>query len=119
VIAVVMSLAFYRFTITVADPDLWGHVKFSETMWKAGGTALPDPFSYLITGRLWFNHERLSEVIFYLVFAAAGPTGLILMKVSLGVGVMGACTGTSAATVSAPSEPASSSSPSRTFFSRP
>lgn len=89
VIAVVMSLAFYRFTITVADPDLWGHVKFGETMWKAGGIAPPDPFSYLTAGRLWLNHEWLSEVIFYLVFTAAGPTGLILMKVSLGVGVMG------------------------------
>jgi hypothetical protein len=89
VIAVVMSLAFYRFSITVADPDLWGHVKFGEVIWKAGRVAVPDPFSYLTAGRLWVNHEWLSEVIFYLVFAAAGSTGLILMKLGVGTAVMG------------------------------
>jgi hypothetical protein len=89
VIAVVMSLAFYRFSLTVADPDLWGHIKFGETVWKAGKVAVPDPFSYLTVGRLWLNHEWLSEVIFYLVFAAAGPAGLIAMKAGLGLVVMG------------------------------
>jgi hypothetical protein len=89
VIAVVMSLALYRFSLTVADPDLWGHIKFGETVWKAGKVAVPDPFSYLTAGRLWLNHEWLSEVVFYLVFAAAGPAGLIVMKAGLGLVVMG------------------------------
>ena len=89
VIAVVMSLCFYRFSLTVADPDLWGHIKFGETVWKAGKVAVPDPFSYLTVGRLWLNHEWLSEVIFYLVFAAAGSAGLIAMKAGLGLVVMG------------------------------
>jgi len=89
VIAVVMSLAFYRFSLTVADPDLWGHIKFGETAWKAGKVAVPDPFSYLTAGRLWLNHEWLSEVVFYLIFAAAGPAGLIAMKAVLGLVVMG------------------------------
>jgi len=89
VIAVVMSLAFYRFSLTVADPDLWGHIKFGETVWTAGKVAVPDPFSYLTAGRLWLNHEWLSEVVFYLIFAAAGPAGLIAMKAGLGLVVMG------------------------------
>ena len=87
-IAVVLSLAFYRFAQTVADPDLWGHIKFGETVWKAGTLALPDPFSYLTAGRQWVNHEWLSEIVFYLVFAAAGPAGLIAMKAGLGVALM-------------------------------
>ena len=86
--AVVMSATLYRFSFTVADPDLWGHVKFGETIWKAGRVAMPDPFSYLTAGRPWLDHEWLSEVIFYLVFAAAGPPGLIVMKALLGVGLM-------------------------------
>ena len=89
VIAVVMSLAFYRFSLTVADPDLWGHIKFGETVWQAGKVAVPDPFSYLTAGRLWLNHEWLSEVVFYLIFAAAGPAGLIAMKAGLGLVLMG------------------------------
>jgi hypothetical protein len=89
VIAVVMSLAFYRFSLTVADPDLWGHIKFGEAVWTAGKVAVPDPFSYLTAGRLWLNHEWLSEVVFYLIFAAAGPAGLIATKAVLGMLVMG------------------------------
>lgn len=90
IIAVVLSLAFYRFSQTVADPDLWGHIKFGETMWKAGKVAIPDPFSYLTSGRPWLNHEWLSEVVFYLLFAAAGPAGLIGMKAGLGLALVGA-----------------------------
>jgi hypothetical protein len=89
VISVVMSLTVYLFARTVADPDLWGHIKFGETIWNAGTVAVPDPFSYLTSGRLWLNHEWLSEVVFYLVFRAIGPAGLIAMKVVLGLVVTG------------------------------
>ena len=89
-IAVVLSLAFYRFTQTVADPDLWGHIKFGEIVWRAGTVAVSDPFSYLTAGRQWVNHEWLSEVVFYLVFTTAGAAGLIAMKAGLGVAMMSA-----------------------------
>ncbi len=90
IVSVVMGVAFYRFSLTVADPDLWGHIKFGETIWKAGRVAMPDPFSYLTAGRLWLDHEWLSEVVFYLIFTVAGPAGLIAMKAVLGLGLMGA-----------------------------
>jgi hypothetical protein len=90
VVFLVLSLALYRFTATVADPDLWGHIKFGEVVWQAGRVSLPDPFSYLTRGRLWINHEWLSEVMFYLVFATMGTAGLIVMKATLGVGIMAA-----------------------------
>ena len=57
VVFLVLSLALYRFTTTVADPDLWGHIKFGEAVWQAGRVTLPDPFSYLTHGRLWIDHE--------------------------------------------------------------
>lgn len=78
-----MALVFYRFSETVADPDLWGHIAFGRAVWTAGQVAQPDPFSYVTAGALWLNHEWLSEVIFYLAFAAAGPPGLILLKTAL------------------------------------
>jgi hypothetical protein len=89
IVSVVMGVAFYRFSLTVADPDLWGHIKFGETIWKAGHVAMPDPFSYLTAGRLWLDHEWLSEVVFYLIFTVAGPAGLIAVKAVLGLGLMG------------------------------
>jgi hypothetical protein len=89
IVAVVISVAFYRFSFTVADPDLWGHVKFGETIWRSGRVVMPDPFSYLTAGQPWLDHEWLSEVIFYLVFAGAGSTGLIVMKTLLSLGIVG------------------------------
>ncbi|HUP35907.1 MAG TPA: hypothetical protein VNC82_10755 [Candidatus Limnocylindria bacterium] len=75
-----MSLVLYRFSETVADPDLWGHVTFGRVVWQTGAVSQPDPFSYVTTGHRWLNHEWLSEVIFYLAFTAMGPLGLILLK---------------------------------------
>jgi hypothetical protein len=85
----VMSLIFYRFSETIADPDLWGHVTFGRAVWQTGAVSQPDPFSYVTAGRLWLNHEWLSEVIFYLAFAAMGPPGLILLKTATTVLLFG------------------------------
>ena len=89
VVAAVMSLVFYRFSETVADPDLWGHVTFGRVVWQTGAVSQSDPFSYVTAGRLWLNHEWLSEVIFYLAFAAMGPLGLILLKTATSLIVFG------------------------------
>ncbi|MGH7365121.1 MAG: hypothetical protein ACREK9_01810 [Candidatus Rokuibacteriota bacterium] len=87
--AAVMSLVFYRFSETIADPDLWGHVTFGRVVWHTGAVSQPDPFSYVTAGHLWLNHEWLSEVIFYLAFAAMGPPGLILLKTAISLIVFG------------------------------
>jgi hypothetical protein len=84
-----MSLVFYRFSETIADPDLWGHVTFGRVVWHTGAVSQPDPFSYVTAGRLWLNHEWLSEVIFYLAFDAMGPLGLILLKTAVSLVVFG------------------------------
>jgi hypothetical protein len=89
VVSAVMSLIIYRFSETIADPDLWGHVTFGRMVWEARTVSLPDPFSYVTTGHLWLNHEWLSEVIFYLAFAALGPPGLIVLKTVTSIVVFG------------------------------
>jgi hypothetical protein len=85
----VISLILYRFSETIADPDLWGHVTFGRVVWQTGSVSQPDPFSYVTAGHLWLNHEWLSEVIFYLAFAAMGPPGLILLKTATTVLLFG------------------------------
>lgn len=84
-----MGLVLYRFSETVVDPDLSGHLKFGQLVWEMGRIAMPDPFSYVTADRLWVNHEWLTEVIWYLAFALAGPAGLIGLKVSVGLLVHG------------------------------
>ena len=83
VICLVMSVVAYIACQTVADPDIWGHVKFGQDILNSGEIADRDPYSYLTDGQVWINHEWLTEVIFAAVYALGGSTALILMKASL------------------------------------
>lgn len=67
---------------TVADPDLWGHVRFGQLMRELGDVTRRDPFSYL-SGERWINHEWLSEVVFSVAWDAAGTAGLVLLKAAV------------------------------------
>ena len=78
-----MSVVAYIACQTVADPDIWGHVKFGQDILNSGEIADRDPYSYLTDGQVWINHEWLTEVIFAAVYALGGSTALILMKASL------------------------------------
>jgi hypothetical protein len=89
VIFLVMSTVFYILSLTVADPDLWGHIKFGQDLWQTGQIIRSDPYSYLTGDQLWINHEWLAEVIFYLGFALAGPAGLIVLKIAVGLLITG------------------------------
>jgi len=83
VICLVMSTVFYRLSYTVADPDLWGHIKFGQDVWQTGNIIQSDIYSYLTGDQLWINHNWLAEAIFYPIFAQAGPAGLIVLKVAV------------------------------------
>ena len=81
----IISTAVAVFSRTVADPDLWGHVRFGEDLWLTGKIIRPDPYSYLTANQLWINHEWLAEGIFYLAYATAGPLGLVVLKTGISV----------------------------------
>lgn len=75
------STVFYRLSITVADPDLWGHVRFGQDIWAAGRVVELDPYSYLTVGQRWVNHEWLAELVFYGCYSVLGTPGLVGFKV--------------------------------------
>ena len=83
------SALFFVFSRTSADPDLWGHIRFGEDLWRTGRIVREDVYSYLSGDQLWINHEWLSEAIFYAVFANAGATGLIIFKSCLSLLIVG------------------------------
>jgi hypothetical protein len=66
---------------TVADPDLWGHLKFGLDTLANGAVMKADPYSYLTAGQPWINHEWLAELSFALTWLAVGSAGLVLLKV--------------------------------------
>jgi hypothetical protein len=81
----VISAILLGITRTVVDPDLWGHLRFGLDTLHNGTITRQDPYAYTTTGQVWINHEWLAEVLFALVWQAAGNPGLILLKVGVEV----------------------------------
>jgi hypothetical protein len=77
------------FSRTIADPDLWGHLKFGQDLLSTGQVIRPDPYSYMTGDQTWINHEWLAEVIFALTYRAAGSRGLIGLKLLAALGIFG------------------------------
>ena len=74
---------------SIADADLWGHLRFGLDNIQAGSIAQVDPFSYLTAGQRWINHEWLSEVVFGLVWLAGESIGLVMLKTTVGILTLG------------------------------
>ncbi|MDP2529243.1 MAG: hypothetical protein Q8W51_05860 [Candidatus Palauibacterales bacterium] len=74
---------------TIADPDLWGHVRFGQLATRIGGVSLVDPYSYLTTGHTWINHEWLTEVIFGRLWDHFHTPGLVALKSMMVLLVLG------------------------------
>jgi hypothetical protein len=79
---VVWVLMFGLLTVTRADPDLWGHVRFGLDILR--DRALPEADGYSFTSdRPWINHEWLAEVLMGGAFAIGGAPALVLLKVTV------------------------------------
>ncbi|MFC2054877.1 hypothetical protein ACFLV7_11380 [Chloroflexota bacterium] len=83
----VIFLIFCGFVVvasrTVADPDLWGHLRFGLDTTQNKGIIQVDPYSYMTTGQRWINHEWLAEVTFAIAWLFYGPTGLVILKTAI------------------------------------
>jgi hypothetical protein len=75
-------------TVTVADPDLWGHVLFGADILRDGTIPRVDGYSFT-SDRMWINHEWLAEVVMGTAFMYLGPTGLGLLKTLMLVAAFG------------------------------
>jgi hypothetical protein len=75
-------LGFGLATVTHADPDLWGHVRFGLDALATHALPATDPYSFT-QDRAWLNHEWLSEIVMAAAFQAMGPLGLRLLKAAI------------------------------------
>jgi len=55
-----------------AQNDTWWHLKAGERIWTTRHILLSDTFSFTASGAFWPNHEWLSQVIFYGIYALGG-----------------------------------------------
>jgi len=83
------GFSLFWFSYTVADPDLWGHIRFGQQILRTGSIIQTDTFSYRTTGQPWINHEWLSEVVFAGIYNFSGPAGLVVFKVLLSLLISG------------------------------
>ena len=79
---IIWSVVVGILSITVADPDLWGHVAFGRDIINTFELPVNDPYSFT-ADRPWVNHEWLSEAVMALAHQVAGPTGLSILKLML------------------------------------
>src|SRR5262249_27548385 len=85
------SFSLFWISYTIADPDLWGHVRFGLDILRTGTIVQRDVYSYRTGSQPWINHEWLSEVLFASIYDSAGPCGLIVFKLIVGALIVGIC----------------------------
>jgi hypothetical protein len=79
-LAVMAGLCAFK----VFDLDIWWHLKAGAVMVRTHRLIRVDPFAYTRAGQPYLaTYEWLAQVILYLVHAAGGSTGLILLRMAL------------------------------------
>ncbi|MCA9208892.1 MAG: hypothetical protein KDA55_11075, partial [Planctomycetales bacterium] len=71
-----------------ADVDFWGHVQYGMDV-LADGLPRTTTYSYTAPDYPWINHENLAELLMALGVVHLGPTGLLAIKLMLGVWIVG------------------------------
>lgn len=71
---------------TIADPDLWGHLRFGTDLLQTHRLLVHDVYSFT-SDVAWINHEWLAEAVFAAMFSSAGAVGLNLLKLGV-IGVI-------------------------------
>jgi len=80
-LATVAASALYASFNSVTDGDIWWHLAVGRYIVEHRTIPSQDVFSYTANGAAWQNHEWLSQVVLYGVFAAGGDRALALLKI--------------------------------------
>ncbi len=77
--AVLCVWAFFFCGKSVADPDLWWHLRNAQYLFSTHHFPRVDMFSFTLPGTPWLDHEWLSEVPYYLAHRAFGLRGVFCL----------------------------------------
>jgi tetratricopeptide (TPR) repeat protein len=72
-------LGFFK----ISSFDTWFHLKEGELYVTTHSLPAQDPFAFTTQGREWIKYSWLADIFFYLTYAAAGMTGLVLLRIFL------------------------------------
>jgi hypothetical protein len=79
----VTATALHFLAGNVADPDLWGHVRYGQMILDGHGLPREDVFSYTAPGAPFYDHEWLTDLVFASLFAVGGSAALVALKLLL------------------------------------
>ena len=89
--AAVLLLAVFQFSENTVDPDLWGHVVFGQQMLHSHAIPKTDIYSWTANGQPWINHEWVAEIILAIFYTAWAGTGVLLLKMVVGLAAFAVC----------------------------
>jgi len=80
VIVAVFCLIFVLAHKTIADLDIWLHLKAGEVIWQSKTVPVKDIFSFTLPAKPWVDHEWFFQVFSYLVYDKWQAAGLISLQ---------------------------------------
>lgn len=84
------ALLFLAITLAAflmpAQGDTWWQLRAGQEMWLTKHILLHDTFSHTVSGTYWPNHEWLSQVLFYGVYATGGMPLLTIVSATAVLG---------------------------------
>lgn len=76
-------------SLNVADPDLWGHVRYGQDVLRDGYLHRTATYTYTAADHPWINHENLAELAYAVVYEWFDDEGLQVFKCLLGLAILG------------------------------
>lgn len=73
---------------SIADPDIWWHLKNAQTLVEQHYWVRFDTYSFTVTGTPWINSEWLSELIYFVAWKIDGFRGVFLLSAAMAQAVM-------------------------------
>lgn len=67
----------------ISSEDTWWHLKEGEVYVTSRSLPTQDPFAFTTAGRQWIHYSWAADILFYLVYRAAGLNGLVLLRLCL------------------------------------
>jgi len=83
-----MSLVTVASSLTpIRNYDYWWHLKTGDLILSRHEVPRADPYSFTAAGAPWVDHEWLSQIILFAGHTLLGPTGLVVLKAALALGL--------------------------------
>ncbi len=82
VVAMLAVFVYYLVPQSIADPDIWWHLRNAEWQLSTHSFLRQDVFSSTARGAPWIDHEWLAELPFYLAWRFGGAAGVYALTVA-------------------------------------